>query len=224
MRPSVWRLGTAAVILWLATVSMGANTWTPKYLPGRASHAMAFDQARGEVVLFGGWEGSTLNDTWVWNGSNWTQRNPANKPPGNWDLAITFDAFHGEAVLVFASSFPGSCQTWIWDGTDWTPLFYFMGTSPSAQRDHAMTYDVAHKKVIMFGGENNNANIDETWTWDFGWTLLAPDQKPSARLGSAIAYDVTHDETVLFGGLLAAMNDTWTLNLGRLVYLPLILH
>ena len=38
------------------------------------------------LVLFGGTFGGTLstnfNDTWVWDGTNWTQKSPITSPPG----------------------------------------------------------------------------------------------------------------------------------------------
>jgi hypothetical protein len=39
---------------------------------------MAYDAAAGTVVMFGG-DGlnGALNDTWTWNGSDWTQQTPA---------------------------------------------------------------------------------------------------------------------------------------------------
>ena len=34
---------------------------------------MAYDAARGKVVLFGGYDGQTnLADTWEWDGQAWT--------------------------------------------------------------------------------------------------------------------------------------------------------
>jgi hypothetical protein len=45
------------------------------YLTARDQHAMAYDAARGQVVLFGGVGYSgTLNDTWVWDGTNWVEK------------------------------------------------------------------------------------------------------------------------------------------------------
>ena len=58
----------------------GSN-WTQKP-PGanpparRGAHRMAYDDARGEVVLVGGYSTpgqTTLNDTWSWDGTAWTQ-------------------------------------------------------------------------------------------------------------------------------------------------------
>ena len=49
--------------------------------PVRTNSAMAFDAARGRVMLFGGQIASgTLNDTWEWDGTAWTQRAVASSP------------------------------------------------------------------------------------------------------------------------------------------------
>jgi len=53
--------------------------------PGRDTHAMAYDAARGRVVLYGGggdrgkgvppyWY---LDDVWEWDGTRWTRAAPA---------------------------------------------------------------------------------------------------------------------------------------------------
>ncbi|MCP5097707.1 MAG: hypothetical protein GY943_19340 [Chloroflexi bacterium] len=43
--------------------------------PPRLWSAMAFDEARGVTVLFGGeWEDRELNDTWEYDGTTWVQR------------------------------------------------------------------------------------------------------------------------------------------------------
>ena len=48
----------------------------------RSEHAMAFDPARGVIVLFGGKaaDGMLLGDTWEWNGSAWTEDKPSSSP------------------------------------------------------------------------------------------------------------------------------------------------
>jgi hypothetical protein len=42
---------------------------------------MAFDPATGDLVLFGGYDGSYRNDTWTYDGTTWTQQFPATSPP-----------------------------------------------------------------------------------------------------------------------------------------------
>src|SRR5437899_2147700 len=56
---------------------------TPAHHPfPRESMGIAYDAARGQVVLFGGGSsnGQFLGDTWTWDGSDWTKRTPAHHP------------------------------------------------------------------------------------------------------------------------------------------------
>src|SRR5438105_523431 len=49
----------------------------------RQSMGMANDATTGQIVLFGGYvfsEDQLAADTWAWDGSAWTQQNPADSP------------------------------------------------------------------------------------------------------------------------------------------------
>ena len=41
--------------------------------------AMAYDEERGQVVMYFGGTGLS-NETWLWDGADWTKANPAAKP------------------------------------------------------------------------------------------------------------------------------------------------
>jgi hypothetical protein len=64
--------GTHGVVLFngSATWTWSGTTWTkqaPATSPGgRAVSAMAYDPANGTVLLFGGYDGHFLSDTWIW--------------------------------------------------------------------------------------------------------------------------------------------------------------
>jgi len=61
---------------------------------------MTYDSGRGVTVLFGGDAGYTVyDDTWEWDGTNWTQRSPANKPTMRQDQALAYDSGRGVTVL-----------------------------------------------------------------------------------------------------------------------------
>ena len=49
---------------------------SPGHSPaGREGAAIAYDAEHGETVLFGGVSASTrYGDTWIWDGTDWTQR------------------------------------------------------------------------------------------------------------------------------------------------------
>jgi hypothetical protein len=63
---------------------------------------MAYDTWRGVTVLFGGTIGSynnLPNDTWEWDGTNWSRQTPPAAPPGNPAPAMAYDAGRGASVM-----------------------------------------------------------------------------------------------------------------------------
>ncbi|MBI5290462.1 MAG: hypothetical protein HY872_01130, partial [Chloroflexi bacterium] len=214
-----------AVLFGGATPAFNDETWewngmnwtleTPTTKPSpRYYSAMAYDSVRGKAILFGGFDGGYRDDTWEWDGTNWTIRTPVNKPSVQLWHAMTFDSARAKVVLfgghVYATG-THSDETWEWDGTNWTkrnPV-----NKPSARVWHAMAYDSARGKVVLFGGDNG---ADETWEWDgTDWTLLNPAHKPSARQQHALAYDSSRERVFLFGGFntgVGSLDDAWEWN------------
>ncbi len=249
---------------------------TPANSPSaRSGHAMAYDVAHQQAVLFGGQVGdglttvtSTFADTWVWDGNNWTQKTPANSPPARWGHTMAYDAAHQQVVLFGGQSSTditaGSLtDTWVWDGTNWTqktpitsPYFSFSpqmaydsvrqqvvlydaastwlwdGANwnevatvgvPSVRLHSTMAWDSDQQKLLLFGGYNTSAlgtleYLSETWAWDGAtWTQLAPASLPPGRSDQAMAYDDSQQAMVVFGGevlsttAIQLFNDTWIL-------------
>ena len=81
---------------------------------------MAYDAARGEVVLFGGFGHARLGDTWTWDGTDWTKQHPAHSPDARQEMGMTWDDARGHVILF--GGFDGAAlgDTWTWDGTDWS--------------------------------------------------------------------------------------------------------
>jgi len=85
----------------------------------------------------------------------------------------------------------------------------FPATSPTARAAHAMAYDLARQRTVLFGeGTATNA---ETWEWDgTNWLRRLLPIAPRARGGHAMAYDSTRGRVILFGGYgNAYLGDTW---------------
>src|SRR2546426_924786 len=102
------RLGGCIVLLTLYGAPLAAQepNWVLKSPvsspPPRSAHSLAYDAARGQVVLSGGSHGGfagTTSDTWVWDGTNWTQKSPANSPGPIRLHAMTYDTDRGQVVL-----------------------------------------------------------------------------------------------------------------------------
>ncbi|MGH7685285.1 MAG: kelch repeat-containing protein [Candidatus Dormibacteria bacterium] len=71
--------------------------------PARAFAAAAYDEARHQVVLFGGTAANgtaDLDDTWTWDGSSWTQQHPSVSPPARAYAAMTYDPHAHDVLLV----------------------------------------------------------------------------------------------------------------------------
>ena len=82
-RSSERRAGVLVAAFWLAASVPAQVTWTEAPLMrNRDGPALAYDAARGRVVLFGGSGGGYLADTWEWDGNDWIQRTPSNSPCG----------------------------------------------------------------------------------------------------------------------------------------------
>ena len=186
--------------------------------PARDYAALAYDAAHGQVVLFGGGgePGGVccgyFNDTWVWDGTNWTQEFPADSPSARATFGMAYDAAQGQVVL-FGGGVGGGLlnDTWVWDGTNWTQEF--PANSPSARSDFDMAYDTVHSQVVLFGGLSGSDFLGDTWVWDgTNWTQLSPATSPPARAESPMAYDAALGQAVLFGGSNGGgtpLNDTW---------------
>ena len=103
--------------------SAPAATWAKQapavHPPAREAAAMAYDAATGTVVLFGGYNGHYLADTWTWDGTTWTKRAPAVHPPGRAEAVMAYDAATGTVVLF------GGVNN---DATGVTSLFYALGS------------------------------------------------------------------------------------------------
>src|SRR5437764_325505 len=98
-------------------------------------------------------------------------------------------------AIAFGSSAAVSAP----DTANWVQLS--PTNSPPARSYHAMTYDAASGKVIVFGGFDGNGYLNDTWTFDgVTWTLIATDTPPPARAAARMAYDSVIHQVVLFGG------------------------
>src|SRR5580704_2567057 len=76
--------------------------------PARSGAAMAYDAANGSVVLFGGQRGTrSLDDTWTWDGSAWSQAHPATSPPPLDNPQMTYDPATRDVLLVGVRHFEG---------------------------------------------------------------------------------------------------------------------
>jgi predicted RNA-binding protein with TRAM domain len=177
--------------------------------PARLDATMAYDTGTANVVLFGGdvSDVGSDNDTWIWNGTTWTEVAPSVNPEVRWSATMAFDSTTGEMVL-FGGVDGGAgvylSDTWNWNGTTWTEASPLV--SPGQRENSVMTFDATTGDIVLFGGQNGSTYFDDTWSWSgTSWTHASSSSSPSPRYMPAMAYDPETSNVLLYGG--AAVND-----------------
>jgi hypothetical protein len=183
---------------------------TPNSPPGRSFGNLAFDDSTRQTILFGGGSANSdpfKQDTWSWDGANWTHLSPSASPGRLVEASSAYDAAT-QSVVLYGPGDPAlsTAQTWIWSETTW--LRGSSMTSPSSRSQAAMAYDGARRIVILFGGyagPGPGGGPNDTWTWDGSeWRLRDPQTSPPGGPGYA-AYDAVRQQVVLF-----VEGQTWT--------------
>jgi hypothetical protein len=131
-------------------------------------------------------------------------------PPPRVGASIAYDQARAELVLFSGSDgkSPGYvADTWTWSGATWAQVH--SPKSPPGRQQAAMTYDPAHKVVLLFGGlgstQSNrpvSVNLNDTWTWDGRtWTEHLTQHVPAltGNWPSAMAFDPVSRTVLLYG-------------------------
>jgi hypothetical protein len=119
---------------------------------------------------------------------------------------MTYDSLR-ERVVLFGgveviSQYDGirHDETWEWDGSTWVDVAIEPNARPSARFDHAMAFDSARGRVVLFGGFSTGY-LRDTWELIDGtrW-MRASSGGPEERTGPAMVYDSLRERVLLFGG------------------------
>jgi hypothetical protein len=220
---------TAAPETWEYDGSLWSRR-TPANQPmGVIGNAMAYDHARGNVILYGGYStggGSTAyTDTYEWDGvrGEWSRLFNGN-PPSRTDHALAADPAHNR-VILFGGWYPFSPKsyrpgTWQWDGSAWSRL------SPTLSPPLRHSYGAATAPggyVILYGGTSDSTIYGDTWIFrsepSASATLVGPgckgthmespelDVQSPPILGGALVVDIKNGPSQAPGLLfLGAMN------------------
>src|SRR5262249_12009546 len=144
-----------------------------------------------QIVMFGGFSnGFSLNDTWVWDGQNWTNYSTSSGPAGRYYASMSFDVQHGLIVLTGGQSDTGPLNdTWVWNGTAWTNL----NIGPCARFGSSMAYGVntlpgTAGEEILFGGTNVSRTFGDTWI--LSSPSVSTSLLPPAYLGMPYSYTI----------------------------------
>lgn len=148
-----------------------SKTWTqqhPASSPSARLTQIAYDEATRTLVLFGGHTGGAprnstyYNDTWIWDGTNWTKLAPPSAPSVRGMASMAYDPGLGAVVLFGGVGVPGGRfnETWVWNGAAWKQIQ--LAAAPATRFNMAMDYDPNAKGLLLFGGFHTNT-LGDTW-------------------------------------------------------------
>lgn len=176
-----------------------SGAWVTYPGPGpssRRGHAMAFDSQRSRVVMFGGQGG--LQDTWEWDGLQWTPFPFTVPPVARGGHVMAFDNARGHTLMHggMVAGVP-SGETWAWNGATWSLL-----SSGGPTAGVAMAFHQGGAKAVLVGANS-------TWLWDgLAW-------HPSAGSPNCITtfWDPVRQDVLLVGSIGTSRNPcVWRWN------------
>jgi hypothetical protein len=120
---------------------------------------MTYDLARKVIVLVTDNVAAGAQETWTWDGTNWTNRGVV--PFLGFNSNVAFDPDTGDDVVYVGETEPCTqaghfsyCtqrdQTWSWDGSGWSQAPAHDDPQPGG--GYVTSYDPATHQLVMFGG------------------------------------------------------------------------
>lgn len=201
------RLFLTVVLSLLVATSVLANNPSP-----RTEVRMVYDPTTFTSVLFGGRSGLDYgtaisyfsNETWVWNGSRWAQRFPAQSPTARSAYGMTFDTLRSRAVLFGGrnsdTNFFG--DTWVFQNDEWSELH--PATAPSARQVPGLVYDPLRDRIVLFGGTKlaaSGTTLESTYDmWEFdgtNWRQVMTEGPKVAK--PMLVWDGARNQIVMMG-------------------------
>jgi hypothetical protein len=188
----------------LTAAALPAQTKQPAGPPRRAHHALAYDAARGHVILTGGstptngGQGFTFfNDLWSFDGKRWTALPSSGQPLSG--IRLDFDTRRQR--LVSFGGFDGAPHgdVRLLEGDTWRTIGQH-ADMPAAEP--GFVYDAKRNRFVAFGGSRSQGQLyGDTWEFDgTTWTKLTISGPPK-RQAHVMVYDERRGRTVVFGGM-----------------------
>jgi hypothetical protein len=188
--------------------------------PARTSAHLAWDEAREQVVLFGGTtRDGVVADTWLYNGQQWLPFAPAGgaKPDARLRASMLWDPVRKKVVLYGGLGLTGNLgDTWVYDSVSWSKVVTPAAATPPARYGQVAAWDPVQSQIVLFGGFTSTY-VNDTWLFNgLTWTKFAAPagSVPPPLYNSRMVWDAVASQLMLFAGqtLNAQSNDAWRFN------------
>lgn len=168
----------------------------------RSLFAIAPDADNQAVWLMGGlneYSNGYTADFWGFRGGHWFVKQVKDAPTVCDAPLSAFDTDRKKLVMVCWTT-SVDLEVFEFDGTVFKRI-ESTRDKPDSRRQSALVYDQTLKKVVLFGGYDNQNFKDDTWTWDgANWTEVKKDKPPNRSL-HAMWYDPLQKKTIIYGGI-----------------------
>jgi len=143
----------------------------------RGSNHMAYDAGRQRTMalLFRrtapNADQTYPTDLWEWTGTAWSAvvgAGPTFSP-----IQPMVGLGSGGGLLLFDGGvLQGTASTWIWQNVQWSRV---STGGPPLRNGHALAYDAARNRVVLFGGFRPGQDFSDTWEWNgTAWSQITP--------------------------------------------------
>jgi cysteine-rich repeat protein len=194
--------------------------WPSSAIP--ESFGFVYEQRTRRFVAFGGASADGIDDdTWILDGTSWSELASPERPASTLGSMMTYDSDRGTTVL-----FDGAGDTWELQGSGWMKLIDHEVAAmdpgvrlPEARYAGAMIYDPSRKRHVLVGGiRNDGLQLADVWELDVEartWSeVIVVGTTPLPRHKFVLARHDNMRATMLYGGSagsLFARNDVWFL-------------
>ena len=141
----------------------------------------------------------------------WTDLQPVTNPEAAlggvllWS-SLCYDRAYRKFVLFGGGNIQtarGDPGTWTYSPAtnEWQQLD--VPTQPPQRANSKLVYDPEHRQVVLFGGDQLDQLLADTWTFDLEtrtWTELKPQRSPSPRAGHSLVWLPRAKKVLLLGG------------------------
>ena len=169
----------------------------------RAHHSLIYDDARGQVLLFGGSSPgadgsccSLFNDLWVFDGARWTALPSSGDAMSGHTLAydsragktVGFGGYNGRSIAIM--------RTLESDGWRVSSV-----PAPVVAAEPGFVYDSRRDRFVTFvGSAGRGVTNGETWEFDGSQWTKRDVASPQARHALGMVFDEKRGRVVMFGG------------------------